>query len=154
MARHPPPPRPLPPFQAIARSPCPGPLRAKAISIVQSSWALGFAVAAAVAGPVSRYYGWRAVFFVGILPALVTLWIQGSVPESEMWRERNAAAKALPVQTEQDEVRASAFSSLFRPPLVKHTFALLLFNFFAMFGCRLTCRYQSSRVDVGLVFSA
>src|SRR5712675_2189464 len=40
-------------------------LRAKAISVVQSSWALGFAVAALVAGPVSRYFGWRAVFFVG-----------------------------------------------------------------------------------------
>src|SRR5260370_404620 len=62
--------------------------RAKAISIVQSSWALGFAAAALVAGPVARYYGWRAVFFVGILPAIVTLWIQRSVPESEMWRER------------------------------------------------------------------
>src|SRR6202140_4543960 len=62
--------------------------RAKAISIVQSSWALGFAAAALVAGPVARYYGWRAVFFVGILPAVVTLWIQRSVPESEMWRER------------------------------------------------------------------
>ena len=64
--------------------------RAKAISIVQSSWALGFAAAALVAGPVSRYYGWRAVFFVGILPALITLWIQRRVPESEMWREQSA----------------------------------------------------------------
>src|SRR5258707_9983784 len=63
-------------------------LRAKAISIVQSSWALGFAVAALVAGPVSRYFGWRAVFFVGILPALLTLWIQRRVPESEMWEEQ------------------------------------------------------------------
>src|SRR6266851_264019 len=62
--------------------------RAKAISMVQSSWALGFAVAALVAGPVSRYFGWRAVFFVGILPSLLTLWIQRSVPESEMWRKR------------------------------------------------------------------
>src|ERR1700687_6718 len=60
--------------------------RAKAISIVQSSWALGFAAAALVAGPVAHYFGWRAVFFVGILPAVVTLWIQRSVPESEMWR--------------------------------------------------------------------
>src|ERR1700726_978336 len=64
--------------------------RAKAISIVQSSWALGFAVAALVAGPVSRYFGWRAVFFVGILPALLTLWIQRSVPESDMWQEQLA----------------------------------------------------------------
>src|SRR5579864_2927973 len=66
-------------------------LRAKAISIVQSSWALGFAAAALVAGPVSRYYGWRAVFFVGILPALITLWIQRRVPESEMWRDSISA---------------------------------------------------------------
>src|SRR6266567_1794471 len=63
-------------------------LRAKAISIVQSSWALGFAAAALVAGPVSHYFGWRAVFFVGILPALLTLWIQRSVPESDMWEEQ------------------------------------------------------------------
>ena len=109
-------------------------LRAKALSIVQSSWALGFAAAALVAGPVSRYYGWRAVFFVGVLPALVTLWMQGSVPESEMWRERDSEAKALPAGRQQGPVRAAAFSTLFRPPLVKHTFALLLFNFFAMFA--------------------
>jgi len=109
-------------------------LRAKALSIVQSSWALGFAAAALVAGPVSRYYGWRAVFFVGVLPALVTLWMQGSVPESEMWRHRDSEAKALPAGRQQGPVRAAAFSTLFRPPLVKHTFALLLFNFFAMFA--------------------
>src|SRR5580704_11891543 len=66
----------------------PAELRAKAISIVQSSWALGFAAAALVAGPVSRYFGWRAVFFVGILPALLTLWIRRGVPESAMWQER------------------------------------------------------------------
>src|SRR5229473_8365490 len=70
--------------------------RAKAISIVQSSWALGFAVAALVAGPVAHYFGWRAVFFVGILPALLTLWIQRSVPESEMWEERNVSSGPRP----------------------------------------------------------
>lgn len=132
-------------------------LRAKAISIVQSSWALGFAAAALVAGPVARYYGWRAVFFVGILPAIITLWIQRSVPESEMWRERTSGAKALSdVEVSRDPERrlfhrtsevqkpasdgpngtapSSAFSLIFRPPLLKHTIALLLFNFFAMFA--------------------
>src|SRR6266481_5782934 len=64
--------------------------RAKAISIVQSSWAIGYALAALVAGPVSRYFGWRAVFFVGILPALLTLWIRRGVPESEMWEQQQA----------------------------------------------------------------
>src|SRR5215813_9520557 len=55
-------------------------LRARAIAMVQSSWAWGFAAAALVAGPVARHWSWRAVFFVGILPALLTLWIQRRVP--------------------------------------------------------------------------
>src|ERR1700732_2577847 len=131
--------------------------RAKAISIVQSSWALGFAVAALVAGPVSRYFGWRAVFFVGILPALLTLWIQRSVPESGMWEEqermrslrpnvkfpsrdagtRNAVEKAasyVSAATVQSDPHAAGFSRIFQPPFVKRTFALLLFNFFGMFA--------------------
>ena len=123
----------------------PNEFRAKAISIVQSSWALGFAAAALVAGPVARYYGWRAVFFVGILPAIVTLWIQRSVPESEMWRERklsepgrdesgkdpllaNAARSGAP------NSKPNSIGTIFRAPYAKPTFALLLFNFFGMFA--------------------
>ncbi len=63
----------------------PDDLRAKALAIVQSSWAIGYALAALVAGIVLRYANWRMVFFVGILPAAVTLWIRRRVPESEMW---------------------------------------------------------------------
>jgi MFS family permease len=68
-------------------------LRAKAISIVQSSWAIGYALAALVAGVVLHYANWRTVFFVGILPAIVTLWIQNRVPESEMWQEHHRRAQ-------------------------------------------------------------
>jgi MFS family permease len=68
----------------------PDELRAKAIAVVQSSWAIGYALAALVAGVVLRYANWRMVFFVGILPAIVTLWIRNGVPESEMWLERNS----------------------------------------------------------------
>lgn len=118
--------------------------RAKALSIVQSSWAIGFAAAALVAGPVSRYFGWRAVFFVGILPALVTLWIQRTVPESEMWRTTGAKARSLnPPErgTEAPLFHTSDQSSgktsivvIFTPRYVKSTIALLLFNFFALFA--------------------
>src|ERR1700722_10168702 len=142
---------------ALVAESWPTELRAKAISIVQSSWALGFAAAALVAGPVSRYFGWRVVFFVGILPAAVTLWIQRSVPESEMWREgktrqkksrsedgentpllakgaRNGAPDVgNPSASEPTNYASTEFSILFRAPYLKPTFALLLFNFFAMF---------------------
>src|SRR5438034_5382544 len=67
-------------------------LRAKAISIVQSSWAIGYALAALVTGIVLHYANWRMAFFVGILPSLVTVWIRRDVPESEMW-ERNGAER-------------------------------------------------------------
>jgi MFS family permease len=127
--------------------------RAKAISIVQSSWALGFAAAALVASPVARYYGWRAVFFVGILPAIVTLWIQRSVPESEMWRERKlseprqdgsgkdspfdklrAGFLANAARSGAPNSGANSIGTIFRAPYAKPTFALLLFNFFGMFA--------------------
>lgn len=112
-------------------------LRAKAISIVQSSWALGFAAAALLAGPVARFYGWRAVFFVGILPAVITLWIQRSVPESEMWRERQEPARREDRAAGGRDITSYVsmnFSVIFRAPYVKPTFALLLFNFFGMFA--------------------
>ena len=115
----------------------PNELRAKAISIVQSSWALGFAAAALVAGPVARFYGWRAVFFVGILPAVITLWIQRRVPESEMWRERQEPTGGEDRGAAGRDVTSyvsTKFSVIFRAPYVKHTFALLLFNFFGMFA--------------------
>ena len=113
-------------------------LRAKAIAIVQSSWAIGYAFAALVAGIVLHYADWRMVFFVGILPALVTLWIQKGVPESEMWRAHRAKTVALAdgEATLRQPIRAvePGFIRIFQPPFAKHTFALLFMNFFGMFA--------------------
>jgi MFS family permease len=61
--------------------------RAKALALVQSSWAIGYALAAAVVSVVMPPFGWRAVFFVGIVPALVTLWLRRSLREPEVWRK-------------------------------------------------------------------
>jgi MFS family permease len=107
--------------------------RAKAISLVQSSWALGFAAAALVAGPVARYFGWRAVFFVGILPALLTLWIRRGVPESEMWAEQGSRGKRNLIDGRRD-TRSAKFSLIFLPPYRSPTIALLLFNFCCLFA--------------------
>ena len=110
-------------------------LRAKAISIVQSSWAIGYAMAALVAGIVLHYADWRMVFFVGILPALVTLWIQRGVPESEMWKEHHRLAQeSARVAVAQQDYQRHSFGRIFRRPYRKSTFALLLMNFFGMFA--------------------
>ena len=109
-------------------------LRAKAISIVQSSWAIGYALAALVAGIVLHYADWRMAFFVGILPALVVLWIRRGVPESEMWQERQSESRDAEFATLPRDRTQTGFAGLFRPPYGKHTLALLFMNFFGMFA--------------------
>lgn len=71
--------------------------RGRALGIVQSSWAIGYALAALIAGLILNYAGWahaswRWVFFVGILPAFLVLWIQHSVPEPPLWERTRAAS--------------------------------------------------------------
>jgi MFS family permease len=100
-------------------------LRARAIAIVQSAWAWGLAAAALTAWIVldRLHLNWRFVFFVGVLPALVTLWIRKSVPESEMWKQQ------------RDQATANApFSEIFSPVFRKQTIFLLLLNVFGLFA--------------------
>jgi len=67
--------------------------RGKALALMQSSWALGEGLAALVAGVLLRPYGWRAVFFVGVLPALFVFWIRRGVSEPRLWSARRPPAR-------------------------------------------------------------
>ena len=71
--------------------------RDKAISIMQSGWAIGYIAAAVTAAFVLGRPGagpdaWRWLFAAGVLPALFTLWIRRRVREPEAWAARGAAA--------------------------------------------------------------
>jgi MFS family permease len=68
--------------------------RAKAIGVMQSGWALGYMLAAAITGLVLPRYGWRALFLIGIVPALLTIPIRRLVPEPKIWRERTVRGRA------------------------------------------------------------
>ncbi len=100
-------------------------LRARAIAVVQSAWAWGLAAAALVAWIVldKLHLDWRSVFFAGVLPALVTLWIRSSVPESEMWKQQKNQARSQ-----------APFSEIFSPGLRRNTMFLLLLNIFGLFA--------------------
>jgi MFS family permease len=63
--------------------------RGKALGLMQSAYAIGEAVAAIIVLIVFPHFGWRAVFFVGVLPALLVLWIQRGVPEPALWINRS-----------------------------------------------------------------
>ena len=98
--------------------------RGKALGLVQSSWAIGYALAAAITALVLPRWGWRAVFFVGVVPAMFTLWIQHSVEEPAIWRETRAAPRA----------GGATFASIFSGRLGRLTLAVTLMNAGTMFA--------------------
>ena len=61
--------------------------RGKAIGIMQSGWAVGYLLAALLAGWILPRWGWRALFAVGAVPALLVIWIRRNVEEPEVWRK-------------------------------------------------------------------
>lgn len=72
--------------------------RGRALGLMQSAYAIGEAIAALVVAVVLPYFGWRAVFFVGVLPALLVFWIQSSVPEPALWVARASKPKRAPLR--------------------------------------------------------
>ena len=100
--------------------------RGKALGLVQSAWAIGYGAAALVTMVVLPRWGWRAVFFVGILPAFLTLWVRRSVEEPPIWLESKRGARR--------SQGGLSFADLFRGDLRRPTIALTLMNACTMFG--------------------
>ena len=53
--------------------------------LLQAGYPSGFLIASVVFGLLYHSIGWRGMFFVGVLPALLVLYIRTSVPESPAW---------------------------------------------------------------------
>jgi MFS family permease len=97
--------------------------RGKALAFMQSAWAIGYALAAAVNYFVQPAFGWRAVFFVGIVPAFLTIWVRRTISEPDIWREAKAR------RTSQ-----STLPLLFSEGLAPLTIALTVMNACTLFG--------------------
>src|SRR5712691_1925930 len=96
--------------------------RGKALGLMQSTWAIGEMLAIGVVALVLPSFGWRAVFFVGVLPAVMVFWIRRRVPESEIWlRQRPPTA-------------AGSLRILWRPDLRRNGIVATAMNACAMFG--------------------
>ena len=101
--------------------------RGKALGLVQSSWAIGYALAAVVTAVVMPRFGWRAVFFVGVAPALLTLFIRRKVADPETWR-RQREVHATPATL------AAGLRALFIPERRALTLILTLMNACTLFA--------------------
>jgi MFS family permease len=99
--------------------------RGKALGFMQSSWAVGYAAAAIVTAIVMPLWGWRGVFFVGVLPALFTIWVRRKVKEPAIWEERRA---------QHTGARGLGFDRMFSPSMWRVTTAVTLMNACTMFA--------------------
>ncbi|MGH7206847.1 MAG: MFS transporter [Nitrospiraceae bacterium] len=101
--------------------------RAKAAGMLQSAWAAGFFLAAAI-NLILRGYSWRVLFLVGILPAIVALMVRLWLKEPERWvnahRRETQAGSASPVKLPE----------LFRGDLRRSTVVGSVLAFVAVFG--------------------
>ena len=95
--------------------------RGKAMAFVQSSWAIGYGLAAFVNLIVMPVWGWRGVFFVGVLPALFTLWIRQRLEEPPMWKSSASSERGR-------------LSSLFAGSRASATVFITLMNACTLFG--------------------
>jgi SHS family lactate transporter-like MFS transporter len=53
--------------------------------LLQSGYPTGYFLASIVYGLLFQYIGWRGMFMVGVIPALLVFYIRRSVPESPSW---------------------------------------------------------------------
>ena len=95
--------------------------RGKALGLMQSAWAIGYGAAAIVTWLVLPRYGWRAVFFVGVIPALLNMWIRRYVEEPAIWKTRPRTGQ-------------SGFRQLFAPGMAGLTVALTIMNACTLFA--------------------
>jgi MFS family permease len=81
--------------------------RAKAMGIMQSGWAIGALIAAGLSAVLLEPFGWRVLFLVGSLPAVLAFYIRRNVEEPPVWRDRPR--------------EASRWSEIFAAPFLKRT---------------------------------
>ena len=78
---------------ALTMESLPTRLRGVASGILQEGYAFGYLLAAIVYGLLFDVIGWRGMFMVGVLPALLVLYIRRGVEESPAWEKMRKAPR-------------------------------------------------------------
>jgi MFS family permease len=90
--------------------------RGKAVGTVQAGWAIGWGLAALcytlLFSLLPPAIAWRAIFFIGILPALLVFYIRRNVPEPEVYSKTRQSIMAG---------QTVSFLEIFRPDILHIT---------------------------------
>lgn len=122
--------------------------RGKGVGLMQCGLGIGFFLASFVwlfigaMGPSA----WRYMFLLGVLPALLTLWVRGAIPESERWervneRRREAIERKRSgaiLQAQDQALTRFTIADLFAEPEIRRrtilAFLMSLATTFAFWG--------------------
>lgn len=104
--------------------------RGKAVGAMQSGWAIGWGVAALLATAFFTTFGqetaWRALFWVGIAPAILVFFIRRMVDEPKVFDETQKKLGAAG--------KAANFLEIFSPPVIRTTILTCLLSIGAQGG--------------------
>jgi len=89
-------------------------------AVMQGSWGIGFLLSSALYGLFYNYLGWRGLLMIGILPALLIIYIRIFVKEPEVWVENRRQ------QTIQHREMRTPLFSIFKLGLLGNTLTTCL----------------------------
>ena len=78
--------------------------------LLQAGYPSGYLLASVVFGVFYQYIGWRGMFFVGVLPALLVLYVRAHVPESPAFQTLEKRARPGLVATLKRNVGLSLYA--------------------------------------------
>src|ERR1700759_313432 len=110
--------------------------RVAASGIMMSAFGFGYLLAGLI-NLVVGAYGWRYVFFTGVIPAVLVAFVWREVPESERWKnaqsQRNDAKARLrstnSASQEDRKLAAFTFLGLFEQPWLRNTLSATAMSF-------------------------
>ena len=112
--------------------------------LLQSGYPTGYFLASIVYGVLFQYIGWRGMFMVGVIPALLVFYIRRKVPESPTWKP--AAARGNTLDIVQSHWRLGIYAVLL----------MTAFNFFShgtqdLYPTFLQVQHKMTPHEVGLI---
>jgi MFS family permease len=97
--------------------------RGKAIGLMQSAWAIGYGGAAVLSAIVLPRFGWRAMFFIGGLPALCALFVYRYVEEPAIWKASKATG-----------TRGGSLAVIFKSPYRRVTISIVALSLCTLYA--------------------
>jgi MFS family permease len=91
-----------------------------AMGFMQSGFAVGLLIASLLLATVAPVYGWRPLFLIGAIPALLVVGFRFWLPESEKWKEHQEQ-KRLAQSSEAERSSGFTMGQLFTPSLRRAT---------------------------------